>query len=514
MISQTEKCRSTITAVILIAANAIMVLFCFNQRWEYLPGLVYVVVCFVLLIAHYLRPFYLWEKMVVFLVAGCIVAARGFVYLGVPLGKMFLPIGEMVIVSALILILHNKSTANFFEEKVAWWILIWFVYGMLRLLIAMPDVEFITLKSSCMIYYSLFAYFGFLVARRREVVDQLFKVLGISFLLLFFHFILYFPHFGGVSLSPKLYQGINLLGSFGSPYFHTIGGCFFFMIIAKYYLKWPQWTYTILAATFLALTILMQARSGFVALAGAIVIAVLWSDIRQKIKITNLAIFFPFTLLILISLIGLESRGGKGPVSADYVIMQIETIFGRSRSTFRTSSFGNEYVSVKGLVGTREGRIRIWKGVLSDNLQSPINALLGKGFGEPLLRIKLRGGVPDKRSPHNGYVLIFGYLGLIGLFLFLMFNFLFVKRIIKAIRLNKSKGMLKESDTLLWIFVYYAVMVTGALATPIFGTPYMAPIFYFLIGLGLSLSRQAEACHRDVDLDSKFLPQLLSSLHS
>lgn len=493
MISQTEKCRSTITAVILIAANAIMVLFCFNQRWEYLPGLVYVVICFVLLIAYYLRPFYLWEKMVVFLVAGCIVAARGFVYLGVPLGKMFLPIGEMVIVSALILIFHNKSTANFFEEKVAWWICAWLAYGMFRLLIAMPDVEFITLKSSCMIYYCLFVYFGFILAHRSEVVDQLFKVLGISFLLLFIHYLFYSRHLGNLGLSPKACQSINLLGSFGSPYFHTIGGCFFFMIIAKYYLKWPQWTYTILAATFLALTIFMQARSSFVALAGAFVITVVWSDIRQKIKLTNLVILLPFTFLVLISLIGLEIRGGKGPVSADYVIMQIETIFGRSRWTFRTSSFGNESVSVKGLMGTREGRIKIWKGILSDNLQSPINALLGKDFGEPLLRIKLRGGVPDKRSPHNGYVLIFGYLGFIGLFLFLMFNFLFVKRIIKAIRLNKSKGRIKESDTLLWIFVYYAVMMIGALATPIFGTPYMAPIFYFLIGLGLSLSRQCEA---------------------
>jgi len=313
-------------------------------------------------------------------------------------------------------------------------------------------------------------------------------------LLLFFHYLFYSSLLGNLGFSPKLYQGINLLGSFGSAYFHTIGACFFFIIVAKYYLKWPQWIYTILAATFLALTVSMQARSGFVALAAAITITAVWGDIRQKIKLTNLVILLPLSFLILLSLIGLEIRGGRGPIRADYVMMQIGTIFGISHSTFANSSFGDEYISSGHLMGTRQGRIKIWKDIISNNLQSPTKVLFGKGFGEPLLRIKLLKGVPDKRSPHNGYVLIFGYLGLIGLFLFLVFNFLFVKRIIKAIRANKAKGKLKESNTLLWIFVYYAVMIIGAFATPIFGTPYMAPIFYFLIGLGLSLSRQAEAC--------------------
>ncbi len=157
-------------------------------------------------------------------------------------------------------------------------------------------------------------------------------------------------------------------------------------------------------------------------------------------------------------------------------------------------------------MGTRQGRIKIWKAILSDNLQSATKTLIGKGFGQPLLKIGTGRDKPHKRSPHNGYVLIFGYMGLIGLFLFLMFNFLFVKRIIKAIWVNKSKGRIKEGDTLLWIFVWYTVMITSALTDPVFGTPYKAAIFYFLIGLGLSLSRQAEAYHRDVDLDSKLFP--------
>lgn len=482
-----------ITGLILIGVtNAIVVWLSHSQGWGYLPVLAYVGVCFGLLVVHYLRPFCLWEKMVVFFIAGCIVAAKGFVYLGIPLGTILLPIGEIIIFFGLILISHKKSLPDFFEDKVAWWIFAWLVYGMARILIAMPEIEFITLKSSCMIYYSLFVYLGFLLARRKEVVDQFFKILGISFLLVFFHLVFYYRHLGNLGFSPNPHQSINLLGSFGSPYFHTIGACFFFIIIAKYYLKWPQWMCSILAASFLALTIFMQARSGFVALAGAIVITMLWGDIRQKIKSTNLVIFFPFTLFILISLIGLNITGGRGPVKPDYLMMQLKTIFGSSGNTSPTSSFGNEYVSHEGLIGTRQGRIKIWKNIISNNLQSPTKVLFGKGFREPLLKIKLDKGVPDKRSPHNGYVLIFGYLGLLGLFLFLMFNFLFVKRIIKAIRVNKAKGRLKESDTLLWIFVYYAVMVIGAAATPIFGTPYMAPIFYFLIGAGLSLSRQTE----------------------
>ena len=491
MVSRTQ--RLTITGLV-IGANVIMVLFSLSHGREYFPVFVYLAVCFVLLLGHYLRPFCFWEKMVVFFVAGCIVAARGFVYVGIPLGRILLPIGEMIILSSLILISHKKSLASFFEEKVSWWIFAWLAYGIARILIAVPDVEFITLKSSCMVYYVLFVYFGFLVARRRKAVDRLFRVLGISFLLLLFHLLFYSGHVGNLGLSPKVCQGINLLGSFGSAYFHTIGACFFFIIIAKYYLRWPQWLFTILASTFLALTIFMQARSGFVALAGAIVITMLYGrDIRQKIKLTNLVILFPFTLFILISLIGLEIRGSKGPVRADYVIMQIKTIFGVSHNPLSLSLLGDEYVPYGSLMGTRQGRIKIWKAIISDNLQSPIRALLGKGFGQPLLKIGLGRDVPCKRSPHNGYVLIFGYLGLIGLFLFLIFNFLFVKRIIKAIRRNQSKGRVKESDTLLWIFVYYAIMIIGALATPIFGTPYMAPVFYFLIGLGLSLSRQNEA---------------------
>lgn len=482
-----------ITGLILIGVtNAILVRLSYSQEWGYLLVFAYVGVYFGLLVAYYLRPFCLWEKMVVFLVAGCIVAAKGFVYIGIPLGKMFLPIGELIIFSGLILISHKKSLPDFFGDKVAWWIFIWLVYGMVRIFMALPDIDFITLKSSCIIYYCLFVYFGFLVARRSEVVDQLFKVLGISFLLLFFHYLFYSRYLGNFGLSPNVCQSINLLGSFGSPYFHTIGAGFFFIIIAKYYLKWPQWMCSILAAIFLALTIFMQARSGFVALSGAIIITLLWSDIRQKIKLTNLAILLPFALLVLISLIGLEIRGGKGPVRPDYAVMQVKTIFGVSSNPLSASSFGNEYVSPEGLIGTRQGRIKIWKGIISDNLESPATALVGKGFREPLLNIKLSRGRAPKRSPHNGYVLIFGYLGFIGLFLFLMFNFLFVKRIIKAMRVNKSKGRLKESETLLWVFVYYSVFIIGAFATPIFGTPYMAPIFYFLIGLGLSLSRQAE----------------------
>ena len=175
-----------ITGLILIGVtNAILVRLSSSQGWGYVPVLTYAGVCFGLLIVHYLRPFCLWEKMVVFFVAGCIVAARGFVYLGIPLGNILLPIGEMIIFFVFIFISHTKSMPNFFEEGVSWWLLAWLVYGIARIFIAMPDVEFITLKTSCMIYYCLFVYFGFLVARRREAVDQFFKILGISFLLLF-----------------------------------------------------------------------------------------------------------------------------------------------------------------------------------------------------------------------------------------------------------------------------------------------------------------------------------------
>lgn len=491
---------SVIAGLILISVtNVILVRLSCSQDWEYLPAFAYAGVFFGLLVAYYLQPFCLWEKMVVFFVAGCIVAARGFVYIGIPLGEIFVPIGEMIVFSALILICHSKSRPSFFKEKVSWWIFGWLAYGMLRLLIAMPEIQFITLKSSCMIYYSLFIYFGYGLACRKEAVDRFFKILGPSFLLLLFHCLFYSPNLGSAWSSPRVCHGISLFGSFGSSCFNAIGACFFFMIVAKHYIRWPQWIYVILAATFLALTVFLQVRSGFVALAAAIIITMLWSDIRQKIKLGNLIILSVFAFIIVTSLIGIQIKGGRGPVRPDYLIMQLKSIFGISDSTFQPSSFDGEYISSKGLMGTRQGRIRIWKGIISDNLRSPTTALLGKGFREPLLNIKLSPGRAPKRSPHNGYVLIFGYLGFIGLSLFLMFNLLFVKRIIKAIRLNKSEGRQKESDTLLWVFVYYAVMVIGALATPIFGTPYMAPIFYFLIGLGLSLSSQSEAVCADAE---------------
>ncbi|MFC1850592.1 O-antigen ligase family protein [candidate division CSSED10-310 bacterium] len=477
--------------VMVSLINIFFIVYSVAQGRYILPFGLYGALGFGLWVWYYLRSFDFWEKAVLFFISGCIVALKGFVYLGIELGEYLIPIGEITIIIALVRTFKSDNLSLFLQEKTSQWMILWLVFGLVRMSFAINEIEYHTLKSTCMIYYVLFTYFAYLIAQRQETQHRVMQLLGISILLLLVHLIFYSPAMVNLSLSPRVGQDLTLFGYFGSPYFNTTAGAFFFILLGSYYFSWSPWLHHLFAIALFSMTFLQQARSGLLALLVCVFVASLFGRLHHVMKLLSGALVM-IVLFVLIFSTGIHLRGTKGAFTWASFLVQIQSIVSGSQDSFFLSEVGSDDIMLKNQMGTREGRIKIWQGIISKTMSSPRSIFLGQGFRRPLLRIELDQDRAPKRSPHNGFVLIFGYLGLVGLFLFVMFNVTFSIRIIKTLLTAQLRENDKICSVLLWLYLYYIALFTGAMFTPVFGTPYLMSVFCFIIGLGLAMCRQIE----------------------
>jgi hypothetical protein len=238
---------------------------------------------------------------------------------------------------------------------------------------------------------------------------------------------------------------------------------------------------------------LMQARAGFVAAAVGAAVGLVGR--RRGRLARQLAVLA--AVVVVGGLVGaaanLAITGQKGPMSVEFAVAQLWSIVG-------VAPRGDVADFESLLIGPREGRLEIWGDLVTSTVQGG-NWVFGAGFARSLLEIPLVDG-SVKRSPHNGFVSVFGYLGVVGVALFLGMITHALVVVGLALRAAHRRGEGTTADVALWLLIAMAANVSGAVFSVVWDSPVQAAPAYLFMGMGVGLAR-ATRVGRGVDVEQR-----------
>jgi hypothetical protein len=424
-----------------------------------------------------------WVRIVLLTVGGYVALGRGFAYLS-PFPERFpVFVGEVAIAGAALLMPHRRFVGEFFADGVGRWTIAWTIYGLIRASTWLPEMDFTAAKATCMVYYTAFLYFGWALMREPAKFGRVAKVLAVVFSVHLVHAVLSLDRFGLADMAPSAREGAPpLLGlaTGGTPYINTVIAAFFFLLV------WPRrrWTAEVVRWAGAVLSVgalfVMQARAGFVAAAVGAAVGLVG---RRRGRLAGQLVILA-AVVIVAGLVGAATSvaitGQKGPMSVDFAVAQLWSIVGVAPS-------GDVADFESLLIGPREGRLEIWKNLIKDTVRGG-NWIFGAGFARSLLEIPLVDG-SLKRSPHNGFVSVFGYLGAVGVALFLGMVTHALVVMVLALRAADRRGDGMTADVALWLLIALAANVSGALFSVIWDSPVQAAPAYLFMGMGVGLAR-------------------------
>lgn len=161
------------------------------------------------------------------------------------------------------------------------------------------------------------------------------------------------------------------------------------------------------------------------------------------------------------------------------------------------SAIVDRFMSVSGKHGDASGahgvnqRIDWWASSLDKWRASPDTVVFGVGYGQALTNFFSPGGDNNEgvavREPHNSYV---SSLSRGGLVYFSLWLYLIIAPIIMAIRGGRLRTQDLESNggyrgVAIWSSLVMMMLAMSALSEPVFETPSLAAIFYFVAGVAV-----------------------------
>jgi O-antigen ligase len=117
--------------------------------------------------------------------------------------------------------------------------------------------------------------------------------------------------------------------------------------------------------------------------------------------------------------------------------------------------------------------------------------VVGIGFGDPLIDFLSDTGQPI-RQPHNSSLNVFGRLGFLGLFIWLLLLSFVLRRLWNAAhRARTIAGVWCPLH--LWLLVFAVLGLLDSLVQPYFEFSHSAVPFFFLVGFALGTDLQESA---------------------
>ena len=404
---------------------------------------------------------------------GCyIVLNQGFMQLRIPPGSGA-PIGELVLLMALCSINHMKVMPQFVRSIFIWPLILWWVLGVTRVILAFPDHGFWAIRDAAHVIESLYLYVGFAMAINAQQCERVFRWLPKILVIVGFYALLYPLREDLAEFSPTLvaaageqrtlffrFQSISLTA--------LIAVAYLFVFQPK---KAGPWV--ILAATILTslVAMLFQSRTVYLQIfAMALVLSVTHGRAFRRIGIM---ISLLIGALIALPELGVEMKGRLGKtVDIEFVLNHILAIAGISNEGTEGAASGNSLRAFWWM--------QIWREVSS----KPMTLLFGLGYGEPLVNFQV--GDVIVREPHNSYISIGARMGAIGLAAYLMIAILLIRSWHRAYRACGKMGWAIGQNRLLILFLYFLFTWIVATNQDTFEKPYHTIPFYFLWGVTLA----------------------------
>jgi hypothetical protein len=192
----------------------------------------------------------------------------------------------------------------------------------------------------------------------------------------------------------------------------------------------------------------------------------------------------PVSAVMVVLVVGLPVSGRYGTSSSGGLIeRQLSTL---------PLLFQGQAASSDPNVDTAAWRVAWWRALLNETLSNTQTTLVGAGFGADLTGpLRAQFGVQTDesgrpvRSPHNILINLFARTGLVGLGLWLVMQWTWFVKVLRAIGHGRRAGMVEEADLLLWLFGYAVLILVSATLGVVLEGPYGAIPYFLLVGMSL-----------------------------
>jgi hypothetical protein len=414
------------------------------------------------------------------LLVGYMVLGRGFAYVGV--GPLY--VGEIAVGLILLALMGATDTPAkvraFAEEPagaVACLLLVLFCAYLVRGQLSYGAKSH---RDAVLLFYVVFAFFGYLVAGDEALLDRCVKVLSVAFPLCFLYGLSY-PFGEAVrALSPIVNAETRayLFGHYTMGYVCVIGGILYFLLLAR-----PgAWRNTMILAGITTLLVLFS-RAGYLAFAVSLMgLTALKRRLKRRVRIAG----YVALVLACIAVLGMTEAylptQNEFRLSVPNVAQRVVSIFSGDHLLSAEMADFEEIAQ-----GTKHDRLR-WAGESLDTLAAdPAAVIWGKGFGFNLGEAIGFGAAV--RYVHNSYVTAVVLLGVPVAVLLLAFHAVVIWRGVAFVR--AADGAEDGARRLVAFLVLYhlAFLVVAGFA-PLLSCPFLAANLYFVSGLSIGLTRK------------------------
>ena len=406
---------------------------------------------------------------------GCyIVLNQGFMQLRIPQGGGA-PFGELVLIIALCTINHMKVMPLFVRSVFIWPLILWWVLGFTRVVMAFPENGFWAIRDAAHVIESLFLYVGFAMAIQADQTERVFRWFPKILVIVGFYALLYPLRYELQAFSPTV---VAAAGETRTLFFQFQSISLTSLIAVAYlfvYQPKKAGLWVILAATILTGSIAMLFQSRTVYLQIFAMTMILSITHGRAFRRVGMVICILIGALIALPELGVEIKGRLGKtVGIDFLLNHILAIAGISGEGTEGAASGNTL------------RAFWWGQIWREVSSNPMTLLFGVGYGEPLVNFQV--GDVVVREPHNSYISIGARIGAVGLAAFALITISLIRAWHRAYRECGRIGWKVGQQRMLVMFLYFIFTYIVATNQDTFEKPYHTIPFYFLWGVTLAFS--------------------------
>ncbi|HEX4643808.1 MAG TPA: hypothetical protein VH161_10080, partial [Candidatus Acidoferrales bacterium] len=276
-------------------------------------------------------------------------------------------------------------------------------------------------------------------------------------------------------LSPKfgVFHPVPLIGNYQQTALWSVAAAIYFIWIGPQVVRWPLWTLILLAAAQLGALGVLQVRAMYMGIGVIFVILLLFGETKKSVIFATTIGWGAgalVALLLIVSALGIQIQGRMGPVTFGFIGEQIQTVL----------NIGNANTRMSHEEDRADWYGQVWQRITS----SPVNVVVGEGFGQALINFVNEEGIPV-REPHNSSLTVLARLGFVGLSLWILFLGMVVMRYIRYLRKRAAPDDVHA--TVLWLFLCLVLYVMTFSVQPTLEFSHGSMPFYFLIGLGFGI---------------------------
>ena len=415
-----------------------------------------------------------------FVLGGYMVLNRGFAHLG--LHPFY--IGEFVIGIMVLGLMASRDTKAIFDGfirepagKITCSLLVLFcvhsVFGELNY-----GTE--SYRDAIILFYVIFAFFGYIVGRDPTLLARYLKLLSIVFPVVFVYALTY-PFGESVrAISPTVNASADahLFGHYAMTYAFVIGGIFYYLLMVE-----PgPWRRVCIIVGIASLLVLFS-RAGYLTFA---LLLLFWKVLNLKFtrRIKPLA----YTAIVL-ALVGVLGMAGFHLSGYDRFKVSLPNVAQRFVSIFSDGYIVSEEMAGWEVTaqGTKNHRITWAKQSMAILIEDDYALFFGKGFGFNLGEVI--GFSAAIRYVHNSYVTVVVLTGLLGLAVLLLFHGVVIRRTVILLRRATTNDHMRRLVAFLLLF-HLAFLVLAVFGT-LLEAPFQAANLYFVSGICIAITRPA-----------------------